>query len=122
MDGVHWTLCEIERSLNENLDLFNFAVKYLPSFAKKNFFFGKQSYYYRSQQFSCFFNMKKYLGYIVLCQKTDKTRRLYSIRRKHDATDKIHFKSKSFIDSIRVPLSIVCRVGREISFSIDCRR
>ena len=41
---------------------------------------------------------------------------------KYDATVKIHFKSKSFIDSIRVPLSIVCRVGREITFSIDFRR
>ena len=43
---------------------------------------------------------------------------------KHDATVKIHFtsKSKSFIDSIRVALSIVCRVGREITFSIDFRR
>ena len=41
---------------------------------------------------------------------------------KYDATVKIHFKSKSFIDSIRVALSIVCRVGREITFSIDFRR
>ena len=41
---------------------------------------------------------------------------------KHDATVKIHFKSKSFIDSIRVAVSIFCRVGREITFSIDFRR